>query len=1237
MPHLIVLSLAVVALFFADTGFAASAPSGGAVRRASKVLLFAAESMRPDLLEQYSAQGATPTLRQLATQGVRTSDGLAPAFPVTTGAATPTLATGTWPGEHALTNNTFHRVGDVFNNRASFVSSGILQADTLAAAAERAGKKVAQIEWPAGRNAGIAGPTVDFATFFSTRGVLVAPLNADEQAGAAMFGLSYQVASFAAASGWANVPASYTPAQQSVLTVATTSAPQNPTRLYDLYFYDSINDAIAAYDHVLLVRSGAAKDGSQASASLSAGQFAEIKLTGADGLIGARAGQSASFYLKLVTLAPDLSALKLYFTSISRAIATCSTAACDALPAGGAGENRLEKAIADNLPGYIAADYAPLEAGIIDEDTFMQQALDLNVVYANALIDYILGTLQPNTDLALVGYGPTHEIGLQFLGLVTPTDLDGAPNPFYDNVDGTGGTDGRLAIRQDYLRRSYAGADARLARARLRQGSDVTTIATSEGGIAPQWRAVNAVQLLVDLGLHDSDGVSNCRAGDPPARAKACWTGGTVQIYINVVGRDPDGVVSPGDYESVRDQIINGFLALVDPANPGKQVVSAVFRKESLRNVGGSDSLHPNRSGDVVVVLRPPYQFDAATPGQLFADSLFFGANGYLPTLVDPVHNANLRGVFIAGGSGIRKQSPVTGIRAIDVAPTIAFLLNMPGPHNARGKVLYPLFPSPGRLKETAVLSISDYHGQLVSLTEAADNLSGAGTTNPPFAIGGAAYLKPWFDAYRAEATNGSITVAGGDSVGATPPISHFFGDTPTIEIMNMMGFDADALGNHNFDYGQEYLRTTLIPLAAFPYLSANIVDAYGLTPPEWRPSQLFGYSGGTYAVVGFSNDDLPTLVNPGALDPFHMLDSVAAVSAEAGRLRAKSYRPIIALGHLGATGGTLTNPTGPLADFADDLVNVDAVIGDHTDVQVISTRPNGVLVTENRSRGIRFTRLRIVMDTSTKAVVYKTADYHRPWTIGVTGDAAIAARIDELNSELAALLGVVIGESDVAVPRADACGNGAGRTCESLVGNVVTDAMRTTYATDFAISNSGAFRADLTCPTTDEPFDFCPDYDEPPYLITRGQVLAVVPFGNLVVTVDIDGAELAAMLENSVSMTPSVQGRFPQVSGLCFTYDVSAPAGSRIVGAVRQAANGSCTGAPVDLTPASTYLIAENDFMASGGDGYPDFSGRAATRDYMDQVAADYVTMNSPITPAIQGRIVCTTDGSVLCPVVAP
>ena len=864
----------------------------------------------------------------------------------------------------------------------------------------------------------------------------------------------------------------------------------------------------------------------------------------------------------------------------------------------------------------------------------MQQGRDLEAAYGDAVMEFILKTLQPDTDLALVGYPVTDEFSHQFMGLVTPTDMDGNANPYFDDVEGNGVKDGLVAKREGYIRSVYTGADSKLAMARQLMGGNPTTFAGSDHGFAAQWLAGNARKILFDgsvngVSLQASGGntASNCRAAVDDL-TKACWAGGTAQIYVNP--KLPSGTT----YEQVRSAVIDAFQNLSDPARPGAKVVLKIMKKEELRNVDGSDSLHPNRSGDVVVVLRPPYQWDAATPGQRIAFSQFFGQHGYLPDLVDIPHNVNMHATFVAAGPGIRHQDPVAGIRAVDIAPTIALLQGYPGPQNARGRILYQLFPNPGQLKEITILDISDYHGQLIPLSEASDSFG------PTFGIGGSAFLKPWFDLYRAEAPNGSVTIAAGDSVGATPPISSFFGDKPTIEVMNMMGIGLDGLGNHNFDRGQQYLRTQLIPLAKFPYVSANIVDSAGKTPAEWSPSKVFDttFGGIKVGIVGFSNDDLPTLINPAGLAPFQVTNSTAAVNAEAARLKARGIGTIVAIGHLGATAGTLTAPTGPLVDLADNVSNVDAVIGDHTDLQVLATRPNGVLVTENRSKGIRFTRVRLVVDTSSKEVVYKTADFHKPWDIGMTADPAIQAKINDLNSQLAPILNTVIGNSTKFVPRADQCGNSAGRTCESLVGNITTDAMRTTYGVDFAITNSGGLRADLTCPTTDNPSDFCPAYTPPPFPITRGQVLTVLPFGNIVVTLQVNGAELKTMLENGVSRMPAVDGRFAQVSGLCFTYDIAAPAGSRVTGAVRQAADGSCTGAPVDLTAASTYRIAENDFMSGGGDGYPNFASRATSREIMDQVVADYIGANSPLKPVVlaapNGRVNCA---GAACPALTP
>jgi hypothetical protein len=92
-----------------------------------------------------------------------------------------------------------------------------------------------------------------------------------------------------------------------------------------------------------------------------------------------------------------------------------------------------------------------------------------------------------------------------------------------------------------------------------------------------------------------------------------------------------------------------------------------------------------------------------------------------------------------------------------------------------------------------------------------------------------------------------------------------------------------------------------------------------------------------------------------------------------------------------------------------------------------------------------------------------------------------------------------------------------------------------------------------------------------------------------------------------------------------------------RVTSVVRQAEDESCTGGVVDLTAGATYSIVENDFMATGGDGYPDFTGRTTVHEVMDQAVSDWIRATSPINPSIQGRIVCTTSGPTVCPAILP
>jgi 2',3'-cyclic-nucleotide 2'-phosphodiesterase (5'-nucleotidase family)/predicted AlkP superfamily phosphohydrolase/phosphomutase len=1198
-------------------------------------IFYSADGMRQDLMERYVTEGSMPTYAGLIDTGVTGNNGLVQAFPPNTGVGWYTLATGAYPGEHGSTNNTFFRTGDAFNNRTSAFSDGVLQADTIAEAAERAGKKVVSVEWSGGSRTmtPLQGPVVDYRSFFSNRGLWTNWDVPGQPAGASAFGVQYQRFDLVDATGWTNVPASFSPAKEGTFDLGSYSSGGSAiiaNDKYDFYVYDSTDDAMVNYDFVLIVPNEEGKDGDKDVANLVKDEWADIKL-----VLAIPADQTAGFYVKAQMFEPDLSKFAIFFSSVARSVATCN--GCGYLGDFADDLNRL-------FPSATGADYAIFESGLVDSATYIEQGL----MWKNAqfaYLNYIISTDPVPTvdggsvtgmgykpDLLMLGSPTTDEFSHMFYGLTQPV-VNGIANPYYNTYENYG-----LVITPEiadvFLKQAYMEADDTLELAKELVGDPVNVVATSDHGFAAQWLAVNAGQVLADAGIQmNGDGTevfSNCRAGTGDGAvnlAKACWAGGTAQVYVNTTL--PEGTT----YEQVRTAIIDAFEGLTDPANPGAQVVSAIFKKEELRDIDGSDSLHPNRSGDVVVVLNPPYQFDAATLHTTIAFSQFFGQHGYLPDYVDLASGINMHATFVAAGPGFRHQEPVKDIRAVDLAPTISFLMKIPGPINARGKILYNLFPVPGQYKEVSILYISDFHGQLTPLAQASD------TVGPSYGIGGAAYLSTWFDIYRAEVPfNGQynvITLSGGDTVGASPPISNFFDDLPTIYAMNDLGLTADTLGNHNFDRGSTFLREVLIPASDYPYLASNVVfQDTGKLPPQWMASKVFNFEGFKLGVIGYTLPDLAELIFPGYLDPFMVTDPTAAINAEAARLLSKAkVNAIIAVGHMGGDGTSITNPLpeSPLMELANSLVGVDAVFGGHTHSEYITYLSNGMLVTEAPNAGTRFNRIRLTIDTNTKKVTYKTADFHKPWDIGITPDPTIQAMIDYYTVQLDPILGTVIGNSTVYIPRSDSCGRPDGRLCESLVGDVTTDALRLTYNTDFAITNAGGLRANLTC---DSGAAFCPVYTPPPYPISRGQVLAVLPFGNVVFTVSISGAELKDYLENGISYMPVANGRFPQVSGLCFTYDITAAVGSRVTGAVRQAADGSCTGAPIDFSAASTYTIAENDYMATGGDGYPNVYSRGTTQNIMDQVLADFIEANSPISPSIQGRIVCTGTG---CPVPTP
>jgi 2',3'-cyclic-nucleotide 2'-phosphodiesterase (5'-nucleotidase family) len=511
------------------------------------------------------------------------------------------------------------------------------------------------------------------------------------------------------------------------------------------------------------------------------------------------------------------------------------------------------------------------------------------------------------------------------------------------------------------------------------------------------------------------------------------------------------------------------------------------------------------------------------------------------------------------------------------------------------------------------LLTVSDWHGQLPPL--------GSGAA----AVGGAPALKAYFDAARAEQPN-TLTFMAGDSVGASPPVSSFFADEPAIRAMNAMGVDADTLGNHNFDAGIERLRRHA-EIAEFPFVSANLA---GLEEEAGIAKRVLrDVDGVRVAIIGITNEEAPGLVAPGNFGSLRVLDGVAAADKAARQARNAGAQVVVVLTHKGIRGRDAEGRAfGELVDFAEavDERLVDVVVGDHTDFQY-SGLHDGVLAVENRSKGATFAKVGLTVDRR-HGVVSKGVEFVVPLVSRVTPDPELQAYLGELERQLAPVLGQVLGSSGVRVPRSDACGRGDGRLCESLLGNLVTDALRATYGTQLALTNSGGLRAELTCPGAGTAA-FCPAGTvPPPFPITRGGTLGVLPFGNTSATATVTGADVRRALENGVSRMPAADGRFPQVSGLCFTYDLARPAGDRVTRTVLQAPDGTCSGEPLQADRA--YTLTTNDFVAFGGDGYPNIGSRVVTRDLMEADVARYVAERGTVAPALQGRISCVGAG---CP----
>ena len=878
------------------------------------------------------------------------------------------------------------------------------------------------------------------------------------------------------------------------------------------------------------------------------------------------------------------------------------------------------------------------------------------------MLEYVAKKYKP--DLLLVGMPTTDEFQHQFLGLVSPKLGNGAANPAYDDVDLNGVADGRVAAREGFIRTAYQEADEVLTLARKLVAKNPTTFVSSDHGFAPQFLAIDASKPLVDLGLLNLGSVpgvpqvSNCRVAvpNPPpadtrvtanfAKAKACWAGGALQIYLNVNGRDPDprpanartatlpgGAPNPNFMPDPRYgsqaaadaaalEIKAAYLALTDPNDwthdgqpEGWKVIDRVFTKAESRYIPNgpgttADMAHPTRTGDLVVFSAPPYQYDAETPGTLIAPSHFFGQHGYVPDVQDLAANINMRATFLAGGTGVDKGQ-VTA-RSIDLAPTLAFMLGIPEPQHSQGKVLLDVVKGGKSYKPLTIVGLNDFHGQLDPTTLVGDN----GISSN---VGGAAFLATMFEEEFAGLPGPGLLLAAGDNVGASPPNSGLLQDRPAIDVENLWGLDATSYGNHEFDFGIARLLEHQAR-ANFPFLATNIIETATGVRPDWvTPSVVFTVNGMKVGVIGAELQETPELVSAGATAGLTFLDEGPRIRAESQRLKALGVKIQIVVIHEGtstgrnAAGSTIGVPwAGPILSIADQLqdTTVDAMIVGHTH-RISNLMRGNILITEGINAGTSYSVLQLMVkggDVEWAGGATRVAK-----DIGVARRADVQAVVAAANAEVQPILSKVVGSQVADIFRDPT------RLHESAMGNLVADAMLDKYPeAEAAYTNSGGLRADLPC--------LPESAGEGPCVITLGELFAVLPFGNATVVETLTGAQMkTAFLNGFRPFCDGVTstGRFPQIAGLKVEFHCNGAVA--VIDNLWKAPDGP-TGTLTPVLDTDTVRFVTNDFMYTGGDGYTIFGAGTdvkLTGDLLLDVMEDYVAANSPVDPVVEGRVV--------------
>ncbi|SDW13604.1 bifunctional metallophosphatase/5'-nucleotidase [Roseicitreum antarcticum] len=431
------------------------------------------------------------------------------------------------------------------------------------------------------------------------------------------------------------------------------------------------------------------------------------------------------------------------------------------------------------------------------------------------------------------------------------------------------------------------------------------------------------------------------------------------------------------------------------------------------------------------------------------------------------------------------------------------------------------------------------------------------------------------------------------------------YGGQAEADFMERIGFDAMAVGNHEFDLGPEGLAVFL-DTVSFPILSSNLdVSASNILADRVMPYTIIERGGLKIGIVSALATDTPETASPGPSVVFE--DEVAALRRVVAELQEQDVAPIIALTHVGMNRDL---------DIAAQVPGLTAVVGGHSHTYMSASDPDRdaayptwvgaedgglVPVVQAYSYGKYVGHLILELDDAGQ-LIHASGD-----TIVVDGsitpNAEIVAEVDALAGPIEELKSQIVAESagpiegDRTVCRAQEC----------QMGNLVADAMLARVADQgitIAIQNGGGLRASIS-----------------EGQVTMGDVLSVLPFQNTLSTFQVTGDVIIDALENGASRLEDGAGRFAQVAGLKYTLTAANEPGNRISDVmVMQGGDW----APIEAE--TLYGVVSNDYVRQGGDGYSMF-GTEAVNAYdfgpdLADVLAEYMIENAPYQPYLDGRI---------------